>query len=92
MTIETHGPGTDPNDERPEADVSEQAELADPSEVTGPEGPPHDPEAPEADALEQRAPVRAVGDEAAVSTTTEASEADVLDQARDAGPDEDDDR
>ena len=92
MTNERAGESTDPSDDRPEADVSEQAELADPLEVGELEGPTRDLEVDEADALEQRAPVRAVGDDPAVRKATEADDADLLDQARDAGPEEDDDR
>ena len=92
MTNERSPDSTDPSDERPEADVSEQAELADPLEEAEPDRPTRDLEVDEADALEQRAPVRAVGDGPAVRKATEADEADLLDQARDAGPEEDDDR
>lgn len=78
-----------PEDAKPEADVSEQEQAAEPDERSADE-PPRDPEAPEADVLEQRAPARHHGDERPNVDRAEADEADLLEQAREAGDDDDD--
>lgn len=72
----------DPTEEKPEADVSEQAQPAGGDADDAGVRPSHDPEAPEADALEQRLPVRPPPGDMPDVATADAAEADLLDQAR----------